>query len=191
MSVIVAVAKAKRAVIACDTVSFCGSHRENPDNIINSKIRTIGSSLVGAAGWVLYENLFEHYLHGKRPPALKDEHAIFDFFLKFWRALRDRYTLVGEQSGKDRDGPFGDLDAEFLIANRHGLFAVDSNMTVLRIKKYYAIGSGSAYAFGTLTSLYDARSDPADIAAGAVRAAIQFDEGCGGDVEVRGIKTRG
>ncbi|MCP4251218.1 MAG: hypothetical protein GY778_29630 [bacterium] len=189
MSIIVAVTKGRRTAVAADTICFCGGQREHPDNVIQSKIRRIGSSLVGASGWMLYDNLLDHYLHGRRAPAFKDEHAIFDFFLRFWKALVDDYNLVNEQPRKDNDGPFGDLDANFLIANRYGVFGVDSNLTVMRFKKYYAIGSGSAYAFGALGVLYDTEADAARIARRAVETAIHFDESCGGEPELHEVRT--
>ena len=184
MSIIVAVTKGKQTVVACDTVCFCGGQRESPDNVIQCKVRRIGSSLIGSSGWMLYDNLFDHYLRGRRAPGFRDEQSVFDFFVKFWKALREDYTLVNDQPGKDPEGPFGDLDASFLIANRHGVFGVDSNLTVLRFKKYYAIGSGSSYAFGALDVLYELQNDPAEIAARAIQTAVHFDEGCGGPGEV-------
>ncbi|MCH7814015.1 MAG: hypothetical protein IID40_08345 [Planctomycetes bacterium] len=189
MSIIVAVTKGKHTVVAADTICFCGGQREHPDNIIQSKIRRIGSSLVGASGWMLYDNLLDHYLHRRRAPSLKDEHAIFDFFLRFWKALGDDYNLVNEQPRKDAEGPFGDLDANFLIANRSGVFGVDSNLTVVRFKKYYAIGSGAAYAFGALEVLYDTEPDAARIARRAVETAVHFDEGCGGEPELYEVRV--
>ncbi|MHC4091630.1 MAG: hypothetical protein ACYSVY_15395 [Planctomycetota bacterium] len=190
MSIIVAVTKRKRTVVACDTVCFCGGQRESPDNVVQCKVRQVGSSLIGSSGWMLYDNLFDHYLRRRRPPAFTNEHAIFDFFIKLWKALRKDYTLVNEQPDKGSEGPFGDLAADFLIGNRQGIFGVDSNLTVLRFKRYYAIGSGAPYAFGALEILYDSQDDPAEIARRAVDTAVHFDERCGGQAEVFPVQVR-
>ncbi|MCZ7649178.1 MAG: hypothetical protein M5U26_28640 [Planctomycetota bacterium] len=183
MSIVVAVRKGKRIVMAADTLTTSGTHRHAPGNVATHKIRRVGRALVGATGWSLYDNLLDDHLGSKRPPALGDKRAIFKFFVGFWHALRKKYNLVNDQP-PEKDSPFGDLDATFLVANRRGIFAVFSNLTVMPVERYYAIGGGGDYAFGALHVLYERERDPKQIALQAVETAIEFDVHCGGEPEV-------
>lgn len=189
MSIVVAVKKDKRIVLAADTLSSCGSHRDAPDNVVTHKIRKIGQALMGTTGWALFDNILDDMLAGKRTPRLNDKASIFRFFLKVWHELGEKYTLVNEQS-EDKHTPFGDVDGQFLVANRKGLYTVASNLTVSELKKYYAIGGGADYAFGALYNLYDSKKDAKEIAVQAVRTAINFDVYCGGEIDVFELKLR-
>ena len=189
MSIVVAVKKGRRIIMAADQLISCGTHREPPDNAATSKIRRVGSALLGSTGWSLYDNIFDDFLGGKRPPRLSDKQSIFKFFLKLWRAMHERYSLVNDQP-HEKESPFGDLDASFIVANRRGIFVVYSNMSVCEFKKYYAIGGGADYAFGAMYNLYGAQRDPKKIAVQAVKTGIEFDVHCGGDVDVHEIKGR-
>lgn len=192
MSIIVGVHKNDRIVLAADTMHFYGNRREHPDNVAcGAKVRRVGRSHVGGVGWTVYDNILEHYLHTqKRPPALGSERAIFDFFLKFWKVMRDKYQFVNDQSGDNHDepSPFADLDSEFIVANRNGLFQVGTNLTVMRFEKYLAIGSGQQYAYGALHALYATSRTAEQIARQATQAAAYFDQGCGGEVECFAVR---
>ncbi len=188
MSIIVAVAKRGKIAVATDTLYLTGPHKDySADLVDRSKVRRAGSSLIGMTGWSLYQNIFDHYLANRRVPPLKTTEVIFDFFLKFWRTLKERYPFVKEQR-EGADSPFSDLDASFLVANRYGIFDVHGNMTVWQHKRYCAIGSGSPYAYGALHTLYDGGGGVSGMARRAVEAAVQFDDGCGGPIEVVEVK---
>lgn len=188
MSIIVAVSKRGRTVVAADSLYLTGSHKDYAADLVGrSKVSRVGSSLIGMTGWSIYQNIFDHYVGGRRPSSLKDEAAIFDFFLKFWRTLRQRYPFVKEQRD-GADSPFSDLDSSFIVANRHGVFDIHGNLTVWRHKEYCAIGSGSPYAYGALHVTYDQPGGTKDIAVGAVEAAVRFDDGCGGPIETFTVK---
>ncbi|MCX7017150.1 MAG: hypothetical protein NTW86_32070, partial [Candidatus Sumerlaeota bacterium] len=75
MSVIVAVRKDSHIVMASDSLSVFGAHREDQTNLFNKdKILRVGSSYLGITGWMLYANIFGHYLaRRKRIPRLSDE----------------------------------------------------------------------------------------------------------------------
>ena len=185
MSIIVAVSKANRIVIAADTMHFYGSRREHADNLANRpKVRKVGRSYIGSVGWSAYDNIMTHYFaSAKRPPSLLNETAIFNCFLKMWRTLKDRYQVVNDQPQSDDPSPFANLDSEFVVVNRNGIFQVDSDLTVTRFEKYLAVGSGDKYAYGALHTSYNRMRTARQIAMQAVEAAIHFDTNCGGDIE--------
>jgi len=70
-----------------------------------------------------------------------------------------------------------------LIANQHGIFGLYSMRTVLEYERYWASGSGSDYALGAMCAVYEAMADAVAIAETGVRAAIEFDDGCGAPIE--------
>ena len=186
MSIIVAVNKNGQIAVAADTVHLYGTRREYRDNIVGRpKVRKIGRSYIGGVGWAVYDNILNHYVRSlKRMPTLRDEPAIFDFFLKLWKNLKDRYQVVNDQPVNEEQSPFASIDSEFLVANRQGIFQVDANLTVTRFARYTAIGSGDRFAHGVLYALFDSRLSAEQLARRAAEAAVYFDQDCGGEIEV-------
>ncbi len=186
MSILVAVKKGKDTVLAADTLTTFGSHRYPAQNQSVDKIRRLGSALLGSSGWEIYDDIINDFVGQKRSPSLTNEKTIFKFFVRLWAALKDRYNLVNEQCD-DRDTPFGNLDATFLIANRKAIYMVSGDLSISRFEQYAAIGSGSDYALGALYNLYDQERNAATIARRAAETAIQFNVHCGGDVKVEKV----
>lgn len=189
MSIAVAVQKKNQIVLATDSQSSFGSCRVLSDNLKSMKIKKVGSSFIAAAGWGLYDDILEDFFNRKKRYSLRNRNQIFKVFMQFWKELHDKYPLVNEQCG-DKDSPFGDLDASFLIVNSAGIFHVASDMSTSHFEKFFAIGSGADYALGVLYALYDDKIDAATMARRAVDAAIFFNVYCGGAIKVQTIRTR-
>jgi ATP-dependent protease HslVU (ClpYQ) peptidase subunit len=183
MSIVVAVRKNGRTVVAADSLNVFGQERVGPDNSRAAKIKPVGGTLLAVTGWSVYANILDDFITQHRPLALNGEPEIFTFFLDLWKQLRERYLLVNDQA-TSKDTPFGDLDASFLIANRSGIFKISQDASVCRFDKYYAIGSGGVYALGALYQLYDHVEDPAELARRGVETAIEFDIYCGRPIDV-------
>ncbi len=184
MSIIAAVRKNDQIILAADSLACFGdSHRVPQSNAVTPKIRRIGESVVGSAGWGVYDRILDAHLSDRPAPSLSTEGEIFAFFVDLWRAMHDKYTLVNDQAAS-KDSPFGDLDSSFLIGNRGGIFKVSPDMDVSRFDQYYAIGSGAEYALGALYNLYEWEENTELIVRGAVETAIAFDVYCGGEIKV-------
>lgn len=184
MSVVVAVHKNDSIVMAADTLTCFADDEQIPqDNSRSVKIVRIGRSIIGGAGWGVYDDIFNDFLADRHPPELGSERAIFQFFLDLWKALHEKYTFVNDQAG-NKDSPFGDLDSSFLIVNATGVYRVCSDLSVSRFNQYHAVGSGSPYALGAMQALFDTDMDGRQIAERAVRAAMAFNVYCGGAVDV-------
>ena len=184
MSVIVAIRKDHRVVMAADTLTTFGDSEVMPqDNARSPKVGRIGDSLVGGAGWAVYDDILNDFLATMPTPDLTSSRKIFTFFLDFWRALHEQYTFVNDQAAQ-AGSPFGDLDSTFLIANAGGIFTVASDLGVTPLNRYYAIGSGGEYAIGVVYTLYDRTDNIAELASDAVKAAIAMNLQCGGTVDV-------
>ena len=182
MSIVVAVAKQGPTVMAADTQSNFGAEVLPPDNLTTIKLRRIGGSLLGRAGWGVYDNILVDLLERGETPDLDDAGRIFRFFTDLWKVLHKRYAFVNDQA-KRKDSPFVDLGGSFVIANRNGIFYVASNLGVTRFEKYYAIGAGADYSLGALHQIYDREGDAGQVARAAVRTAIAFNVHCGGEIE--------
>lgn len=191
MSVIAAVRKGRRLVIAADSQDNFGDLRPPPDNHSAFKLRQVNAAWLGSSGWAVYDDLFGHYLRKRSTRTnLNSREEVFDFFLKFWKAIRTDYPYVNEQSRDDDKTPFAELDATFLIGSPGGIFLVSSNMSVSMFSKYYAIGSGGDFALGAIHALYDDIADPTVLAERGIAAAKAYDSGCGGQTTVREVTLR-
>jgi len=183
MSIVVAVKKNGRTVMAADSLNVFGQERIPTDNAKATKVRRIGTALMAVTGWSVYANILDDMLAELKTPGLGDEKEIFSFFLDLWRELHERYPFVNDQP-HHKDSPFGDLDASFLVANPTGIYKVSQDSSVCRFDKYYAIGSGGVYALGALYQIYDQNADAAALARRAVETAIEFDIYCGGEIDL-------
>jgi ATP-dependent protease HslVU (ClpYQ) peptidase subunit len=182
MTVAVAVRKQGRTIVAADSLVNFGGERYPNENTRFHKIQAVGDSLLVWSGWSLYAELLTAHLEQKPPPSLHTEGEVFAFFVSFWRALQEQYTLL--QPPGSREHPFGELDSVFLLANRSGVFRVQSDLDVTGFSHFAAIGSGAKYALGALQVLYPREDDPAEIARAAVQVGIDSNVYCGGPIDV-------
>ena len=148
------------------------------------KVRQAGGILLGAVGLSVHQNILNDYLASTEIPVIRDERDILKFFLDFWRALHSRYHFVDDQHEEDSKTPFADLEGEFVIVSRSGLYVVGQILSVTRYERFCAIGSGAPHAEGAMSVLYDTDAPIHDMARTAVETAILFDTASGGDVHV-------
>jgi len=189
MSIVTALRRNGRITIAADTLAVFGEGMLiDCKNARAAKITPIGDAMLGGTGWAVYDDILDHFLAKSPPPRLHTRREVYAFFLEFWRALRETYSLVNEQAAT-KETPFGDLDATFLVASPGGLFKVSSDLGVTEFKHCHAIGSGAEYALGALHAMStddSTRSDEAMVTA-ACRAAIAYDTFCGGDIDLHQV----
>ncbi len=151
------------------------------------KIIKLGNAVLGGTGWAVYDDILTHYIRQSGTPRLDNRASIYEFFLGFWKALRENYSLVNEQA-VTKETPFGDLDATFLIASPGGLFNVSSDLGVTEFQQSHAIGSGAEYAMGAMHALQDANMSDVSFIQKACEAAIAIDTSCGGTVEIMTVE---
>lgn len=185
MSVISAVRKNGVAVMASDSLVTIGEKRFPADNILTSKIRRVGAALIGSTGWSVYDDILNDFLanNDSTTLSLESRESIFSFFMALWKALHDKYPFVNDQCD-DRSSPFGDLDSDFMVLNDSGIYLVSPDMAVTRFERYYAIGSGGAYALGSLHTLIDTPLDARELGQKSIETGIALNVHCGGPVDV-------
>ena len=191
MSIALAIEKNGELILAADTLTSFGHTKVPPVLHAADKIRRVGSSFLATTGWGLYENILDDVIARRKNIKLGSREQIFDFFLRLWNDLHKKYSFVNDQIDEKEAGPFGSLDSTFLVAGRAGIFYVGPDMSVTKVKHYFAIGSGAQHALGALHGLFDSKLDAEGIARRAVAAAIAFDTYCGGDVQIHRLEAGG
>jgi ATP-dependent HslUV protease, peptidase subunit HslV len=190
MSIAVAVSKGTSLAIAADTQENFGDRKLHRDNHRAAKIMQIGGTYLATTGWGLYDNILEDYLARVATPRLGNRRAVFSFFMRLWKDLSRRYSLVNDQPHQEEPSPFADLDAMFLVVGPGGIFHVAGNLSVTQFRQYYAIGSGASYALGALHALYGEDLTAEDLARRACAAAMEFDISCGGEMDSYHLRSR-
>ena len=187
MSIALAIEKNGELIVAADTLTSFGHTKVPPVLHTADKVRRVGASLLATTGWGVYENILDDVLARRKTVRLGSRGQIFEFFLRLWSDLHKKYSFVNDQIDEKEAGPFGNLDSTFIVAGRAGIFYVGPDMSVTKVKHYFAIGSGAQFALGALNALYDSKLDAEAIARRAIEAAIAFDTYCGGDVRIHRV----
>lgn len=187
MSIIVAVKKDGKAVIAADMMYSFGGTNVNSKYLRNqSKIYQIEKSFIGTVGATAHENVLQHLFEThKNMFSFGSKREIFDSYLKIHPILKEQYFLKTEESDNDE---YESSQIDGLIINRKGIFGIYSWREVYEFEKFWAIGSGQSYALGAMYSVYDSIDAPEEIAEIAVNAACEFDDGCGLPMMIHSIK---
>jgi ATP-dependent protease HslVU (ClpYQ) peptidase subunit len=187
MSIALAIEKNGELILAADTLTSFGHTKVPPVLHAAEKIRRVGANFLATTGWGLYENILDDVIARRKNIRFGSREQIFDFFLRLWNDLHKKYSFVNDQIDEKEAGPFGNLDSTFIIAGRAGIFYVGPDMSVTKVKHYFAIGSGAQFALGALHGLFDSKLDAEAIARRAVESAIAFDTYCGGEVQIHRV----
>lgn len=187
MSIALAIEKNGELIVAADTLTSFGHTKVPPVLHAADKVRRVGASFLATTGWGLYENILDDVIARRKNVKLGSRRQIFDFFLRLWNDLHKKYSFVNDQIEEKESGPFGNLDSTFLVAGRAGIFYVGPDMSVTKVKHYFAIGSGAQFALGALHALHGSKLDAEAVARRAVESAIAFDTYCGGEVQIHRV----
>jgi ATP-dependent protease HslVU (ClpYQ) peptidase subunit len=206
MTTIVVVKKKDTVCIAADTLTSFGStrypapYKAHPDKIIRvgesatgasmhrgPRLVPIGESYVGLVGSSAHRQVLESILTESPEHArFRSRREIFESFRALHPLLKDKYFLNPKEGEKD---PYESSQMDLLIANRFGIFSVNSLRDVHEHSRFWALGSGSDYALGALYACYDQKWPAKQIAETAVRAACEFDNASAGPVTAYAVKV--
>jgi ATP-dependent protease HslVU (ClpYQ) peptidase subunit len=177
MSVVVTVKKKSQIVIASDTQANFGNMKVSARHLVNhKKIYGVADSFIGIVGWQAIGQVVEHLIH-KKPEifGLNSRMQIFDTLLELQGLLKQDYYIETEE---DKEQPVESNQITALVANRSGIFEIDTYREVQEFNDYTAIGSGNKYALGAMHALYDLDFSAAEIAKAGIHAAAEYDDGC-------------
>lgn len=178
MSVVVVVKKAGKAVIAADTMYSFGSTNVSNNYIREAgKIRQIANSYIGIVGASAHDNVLGHLFEREsKNLSFESKEDIFNTYLKLHPILKDKYFL---KTSENDDDEYESSRIDGLIANPNGIFGMYSLREVYEFERFWAIGSGENFALGAMFAIYDHFDKPEQIAEFGVKAACEFDDGCG------------
>lgn len=117
--------------------------------------------------------------------SLANKDQIHSFFASHFLHLRTQYNVIPQQNPNIA---FETLPLNALVVNRHGIFKVDATRSVYEHKKYWAIGSGEAFALGALHALHNEDADAENIVRSALKACGTFEANRGREVIIRTIR---
>jgi len=189
MSVICAAIKNREVAISCDTQFSFGSLKISSKHKRDAnKLFTVKSSVIGLTGWTAIANMMEHLtIHDKDLFQLHDRMSIYGTMLALHGKMKSDYFI---ETNEDDDQPVESSQLRVLIVNEHGIFEVCSYREVNEFKSYWAIGSGRRLALGALHALYEQKLSAKALVEAGVKAAAEFDDGCGLPLKTKVLKMR-
>lgn len=187
MSIVVAVKKNNRICIAADTQSSRGSTKVSSRHVKDhQKIYKAGDSYIGAVGWQAVVQIIEHVILTEPEMLdLSSRTSIFESLLALHGFLKEKYFI---ETKENEEQPVESNQISCMIINRNGIFEIDSYREVHEMNEFWAIGSGCNFALGAMNTLYHRDFTAEEIAAEGVKAAAEFDDGCGLPMSLKSIQ---
>jgi ATP-dependent protease HslVU (ClpYQ) peptidase subunit len=172
-----------RLAIAADALTtfeetrLPATHDAAPD-----KIFAVGDAYVGIVGYTAHHLVFQDaFAQLGDDLDLSSRAGVFETFRALHPILKEEYYLLPE-SGEDGD-PYETTHATLLIASPGGLFGVYDMREVHAFSRFWAMGSGFAYALGAMEACYGDLS-ARDLAVRGVEVGCTFDRSSGPPVQV-------
>ena len=177
MSSVVVVKKNGKAVIGADSLTTFGRTKFGHKYQRHAeKIHRFGECYIGIVGDAAHGNVFENILQKYADDLRFDSRQhIFETYLNLHQVLRDKFHLNPNVSD---DVAYQSSQIDALIANRHGVFGMFEFREVHEFEKFWAIGSGKAYALGAMYAAYDGVEEAEEIARIGIMASCEFDNTC-------------
>lgn len=190
MTTVVVVRKAGQVAIAGDSLVTFGDTRLPHGYENNEKLFKVGDSWVGMAGTTAHFPVLRRALAWLPPEELKlhSRDEVFDTFLKIHPKLKEVFYLNTKEEDAD---PYESSQLTALIANSSGIYGVYSYREVFEFDRFWAIGSGRAFALGAMYASFDRAKTARELAELGVKAGCEFDKNSDGPVKVQTIKLKG
>jgi len=189
MTTVVVVRKGDQVAISADSLVTFGETRLSHGYEDNDKLFKVGDSWVGMAGTTAHFPVMRRALNGLTPDELKlhSRDQVFDTFLKLHPRLKDVFYLNTKEEDAD---PYESSQFTAVIANPSGIYGVYSYREVFEFGRFWAIGSGRAFALGAMYAAYDSKATARELAELGARAGCEFDKSSAGPVKVHAVKMK-
>jgi ATP-dependent HslUV protease, peptidase subunit HslV len=177
MSSLVVVKKSGKAVIAADSLTTFGRTKFGKKYQRNTeKILRFERSYIGIVGDAAHSNVFENIIEKFADDlSFNSRKHIFETYLHLHQILKDRFHLNPQVTD---EVAYQSSQIDALIANENGIFGMFEFREVHEFERFWAIGSGKAYALGAMYAVYDRLDDPEEIARIGILASCEFDNSC-------------
>jgi ATP-dependent protease HslVU (ClpYQ) peptidase subunit len=188
VTTIAVASKGGQVAIAADALVTFGDTRLAHGYEANEKVFRIGDSWVGMAGTTAHFPVLRKALSSLADEMkLTSRDDVFDTFLKLHPKLKDVYYLNTKEEDAD---PYESSQFTVLIANAHGIFGVYSYREVFEFDRFWAIGSGRAFALGAMFAAWDRTKTARELVEVGVRAGCEFDKNSAGPIQAHAMKLR-
>lgn len=151
------------------------------DQVLSDKAQKIfylNNMLIGTCGDCRVENILHYQVQLEDAPKRKQMEWLVQVFVPKYRKLLKRH---GASKAKNN---LQSVDADIMIAIGKNLYTVYGDYCVgfmgNKPGDFAAMGSGEPYALGSLHSTEGL--DPKERVTDAIKAAIRFNNGCGGKI---------
>jgi len=178
-----------QVAIASDSLVTFGETRLPQGYEANAKMFEVAGSYVGAVGTTAHMPVLQQALAALPADELRldSRDGIFETFRRLHPLLKERFFLNTREGDSD---PYESSQFSILVANRHGIFGVESYREVFEFERFWAIGSGRRFALGGMYVAYARSKSAREVAEAGVRAGCEFDTSSGGPVRVHTIKLK-
>ena len=189
MTTVCVVRRGAQLAIAADSLVTFGDTRLPHGYESNDKLFKVGDSYFGMSGTTAHFPVLRKALAAlpKAELRLGTRDEVFDTFLKLHPKLKEQYFLNTKEEDAD---PYESSQFTVLIANPRGLFGVYSYREVFEFDRFWAIGSGRAFALGAMFASFDRVKTARELAEIGVRAGCEFDKNSDGPTKVQTMKLK-
>ena len=193
MSTVVVARKGASVAIASDSLVTFGETRLPHGYESNAKMFEVAGSHVGTVGTTAHMPVLRQALaalaeQGEGALQLHSRDAIFDTFRRLHPLLKERFFLNTKEGDSD---PYESSQFSILIANRHGIFGVESYREVFEFERFWAIGSGRRFALGAMHAVWSRAKTAREVAEAGVAAGCEFDTSSAAPVRLVTLKLKG
>lgn len=190
MTTVTVVRKGNMVAMAADSLVTFGDTRLAHHYEANEKTFQVGANLFGMAGTTAHFPVLRRALANLPTEELKlgSRDEVFDTFLKLHPKLKEQFFLNTKEDDSD---PYESSQFTVLIANASGIYGVYSYREVFSFERFWAIGSGRAFALGAMYNAFDKTKSAREVAQLGVNAGCEFDKNSSGPVRLHTIKLKG
>jgi ATP-dependent protease HslVU (ClpYQ) peptidase subunit len=190
MSTVVVARKGASLAIASDSLVTFGETRLPHGYESNAKMFEVAGSHVGTVGTTAHMPVLRQALAALPESELQlhSRDAIFETFRRLHPVLKERFFLNTKEGDSD---PYESSQFSILVANRHGIFGVESYREVFEFERFWAIGSGRRFALGAMHAVWGRAKNAREVAEAGVAAGCEFDTSSAAPVRLVTLKLKG
>lgn len=187
MTTITVARKGGQIAIAADRLTTFGDTRLSSKYEANPKIFKVRDTWIGIAGSSAHHHVIEHAFKRIDKPMFGSKVEIFETMVRLHPLLKEHFFLNPKE---EEDDPYESSQYVMLMANLNGIFGVYSYREVFSFDRFWAIGSGRAFALGAMHATWDRARTARQVAQAGVDAGCEFDKSSGGPVMLHTIKAK-
>lgn len=182
MTTITVAKKGGQIAIASDRLTTFGDTRLSAKYEANPKLFKVKDTWIGIAGSSAHHHVIEHAFKKIEKPTFGSKPEIFDTILRLHPLLKEHFFL---NTKEEDDDPYESSQYVLLMANPSGIYGVYSYREVFAFDRFWAIGSGRAFALGAMYAGWDKAKSARDVAELGANAGCEFDKNSSGPIVVQ------